>query len=83
MGPGGPGAGDNDELVVEVVVRGGHGGGSGRRKGVERTLEGWRADAPLDITQLKSLRVLWSKQPAEEASDLVLKVEQTRTRSFS
>ncbi len=38
FGPGGEGSGGAGEFVAEVVVRE---GGAGRKRGVERVLEGW------------------------------------------
>lgn len=54
-----------DELVVEVLVRGGAEGMT-RRRGVERTLEGWRKGPglPCKIEDLESLRTLFVSRRA-------------------
>ncbi|OAX42361.1 hypothetical protein K503DRAFT_790189 [Rhizopogon vinicolor AM-OR11-026] len=52
---------DTREFVVEVLVRG------GSRRGVERTVEGWRGDVPCDLCALESLKNLWYRRKAEEA----------------
>ncbi|OCH96460.1 hypothetical protein OBBRIDRAFT_4193 [Obba rivulosa] len=64
-GPGGEGSGSRD-LVVEVLVRGAD--GSGRRRAVERVLEGWSSTAgPCELTSLESLRGLWTRKVVEES----------------
>ncbi|KZP31280.1 hypothetical protein FIBSPDRAFT_1037730 [Athelia psychrophila] len=69
FGPNGEGSGGivKGELVVEVLVRG---GGEGRRRTVERVLEGW-ADTkggPCELNAMESLKSIWTKKAvAEEA----------------
>ncbi|CAL1695935.1 unnamed protein product [Somion occarium] len=63
-----------NEIVVEVLVRGGGVGGTGgegRKRGVERALEGWVSaeGKPCDLSALESLRGLWTrKHVSEEAA---------------
>ncbi|KAJ7706121.1 hypothetical protein B0H17DRAFT_1035806 [Mycena rosella] len=64
FGAGGEGTGDNDELVLEVIVRGDAEGL--RRRGVDRTLQGWsltRGTCPL--AEMSALKSLWSRNVAE------------------
>jgi hypothetical protein len=65
FGVGGEGAGRNGEMVVEVLVRGGT-NGSGKVRGVERTLEGWMGAGPCGLTDLESLKSLWVRKAIEE-----------------
>ncbi|KAG5648035.1 hypothetical protein DXG03_007070 [Asterophora parasitica] len=66
-GASGEGAGSATEIVVEILIRGGE--GSGRKRGIERELEGWTlVDGPCDLTKLESLRGLWGKKTIEEAA---------------
>jgi elongator complex protein 5 len=66
FGPGGDGGVlDIEELVVEVVLRGGE-DSLGRRKRVERTLEGWSGHDPCMLTELESLRHIWNRKPVDE-----------------
>ncbi|KAI0757049.1 hypothetical protein C8Q80DRAFT_1265032 [Daedaleopsis nitida] len=67
FGPGGEGRGPQD-FVVEVLVRGGA-DGLGRRRGVERVLEGWHptVGGPCELRDLESLKGLWAKRPVLEA----------------
>jgi len=53
----GEGSGHPSEFVVELIVR----EGAGRKRGVERVLEGWSSDGPSELTALESLKVLTSK----------------------
>ncbi|KAI0669950.1 hypothetical protein C8Q78DRAFT_992363 [Trametes maxima] len=85
------------EFAVEVLVRGGGSAGdgvSGRRRGVERVLEGWSASMGglCELRKLESLRPLWSKKmPVETQSapdptqnlsfNLNLTPEQQRSRA--
>jgi elongator complex protein 5 len=64
FGPGGD-SGGLEELVVEVVLRGGEDSLS-RRKRVERTLEGWSRHDPCGLTELESLRHIWNRKPVDE-----------------
>ncbi|KAL0072023.1 hypothetical protein AAF712_000946 [Marasmius tenuissimus] len=62
----GRGSGNPDEFVVEVILRGAT-DASGRRKGVERVLEGWDTKSgPVRLEQLTSLSQLWKKVIVEE-----------------
>ncbi|KIM85277.1 hypothetical protein PILCRDRAFT_96413 [Piloderma croceum F 1598] len=67
FGPGGegPGGGEKVEFVVEVLVRG---GGDGRRRAVERVLEGWSVQkgGPCDLISLDSLKSIWTRKVVEE-----------------
>ncbi|KAI0651799.1 hypothetical protein C8Q79DRAFT_1005056 [Trametes meyenii] len=94
FGPAGEGSGLQD-FAVEVLVRGGGGGAdgvAGRRRGVERVLEGWSTSTggPCELREIESLRPLWSKKaPLESAPDptqnlsfnLNLTPEQQRSRA--
>lgn len=67
FGPNGEGGGGivKGELVVEVLVRG---GGEGRRRTVERVLEGW-ADTkggPCELSAMESLKSIWTKKAVAE-----------------
>ncbi|GBE78276.1 hypothetical protein SCP_0111590 [Sparassis crispa] len=64
FGQDGEGCGGRD-FVVEVLVRGAD--GSGRRRGVERVLEGWADSRSCDLTGLESLKSLWTRKAAEES----------------
>ncbi|KAF9229337.1 hypothetical protein BS17DRAFT_17578 [Gyrodon lividus] len=69
-GPGGTGTCfgggvDTREFVVELIVRGA--GAGGRKRGIERVIEGWRGDAPEDLQKLDSLKSIWAqKKPADD-----------------
>lgn len=65
FGPDGEGSAGN-EVVVEVLVRGAD--GSGRRRGIERELEGWSLAmaSACELHELESLKVLWSRRPREQ-----------------
>lgn len=62
FGSGGEGSGGS-ELVVEIIIRGGS-DGTGRRRGVERALEGWSSvsGTPCELNDLESLKVLWTRK---------------------
>ncbi|KAJ6575175.1 hypothetical protein B0H19DRAFT_1127513, partial [Mycena capillaripes] len=64
FGAEGEGTGDDDELVIEIIVRG---DGEGlRRRGVDRTLQGWsltRGACPL--AEVVALKSLWSRNIAQ------------------
>lgn len=62
----GPGGGKG-ELVVEVLVRG---GGEGRRRAVERTLEGWShaKGGAVDLASLGCLQSLWARKVTDQVS---------------
>lgn len=49
------------EVVVEILVRG---SGGGRRRGVERVLEGWISSTatPCGLQDLESLKTVWAKK---------------------
>lgn len=67
FGSSGDGSGNSEEFVVEVILRGGK-DGSGRRRAVERVLEGWvvAKAAPCDLTSLRGLQGLWKKNVAAD-----------------
>ena len=69
FGPGGEGSGGGGEMVVDVLVRGG-GDGSGRRRAVERVLEGWSAalGGACDLTALESLKGVWKRKTVDEVN---------------
>ena len=63
FGNDGEGTGSTTELVVEVLVRGLQ--GSGKRRGVERTLEGWSSsEGVCELMKLENLKGLWRKHEA-------------------
>lgn len=57
FGSGGGGSGSAGEFVAEVVVRE---GGAGRKRGVERVLEGWATalGGPCELMELESIKPL-------------------------
>jgi len=67
FGQAGEGSGGRSEMVVEVLVRGGT-DTSGRRKAVERFLEGWDIDKsqPLNLSQMNSLTPIWQRKAVVE-----------------
>ncbi|KAJ4486208.1 hypothetical protein J3R30DRAFT_3283657 [Lentinula aciculospora] len=67
FGQGGEGSGGQDEIVVEVLVRGGS-DVSGRRKAAERFLEGWDIEKarPLDLNRMNSLALIWRRRTVVE-----------------
>ncbi|KAJ3909817.1 hypothetical protein F5879DRAFT_734122 [Lentinula edodes] len=70
FGQGGDGSGGQDEMVVEVLVRG-RSDASGRRKAVERFLEGWdiQKNQPVNLSQMSSLASIYRRKPiVEEAA---------------
>ncbi|RPD82619.1 hypothetical protein L226DRAFT_556366 [Lentinus tigrinus ALCF2SS1-7] len=80
FGQNGEGSGPQ-EFVVEVLVRGGA-DGSGRRRGIERVLEGWSSavGGPCDLRDLESLRTLWAKKLVYETQAAV---DPTQNLSFN
>lgn len=60
FGPNGEGSGISSEFVAELVVR----EGAGRKRGVERVLEGWSnvLGGPCELTALESIKPLAKKQ---------------------
>ncbi|KAJ7254058.1 hypothetical protein B0H12DRAFT_569788 [Mycena haematopus] len=64
FGAEGEGTGDDDELVIEIVVRG---DGEGlRRRGVDRTLQGWSfARGPHPLSEMIALQSMYSRNTAE------------------
>ncbi|KAH7915809.1 hypothetical protein BJ138DRAFT_877442 [Hygrophoropsis aurantiaca] len=76
------------EFVVEVLVR--NGGGEGRKRGVERTLYGWKGNAPCELAELDSLKSLrvrkriteFAPNPIQNVSfNLTLTPSQEKSRS--
>ncbi|KAK0198395.1 hypothetical protein F5146DRAFT_1131386 [Armillaria mellea] len=69
FGPDGKGSGASGEFVVEVILRGG-GDHSGRRKAVERVLEGWDVpqSSPVNLTSMGSFKKVFGKTPVGEAA---------------
>ncbi|KAK0478440.1 hypothetical protein IW261DRAFT_1483551 [Armillaria novae-zelandiae] len=69
FGQDGEGSGSSGEFIVEIILRGG-GDLSGRRKAVERVLEGWDVtrSSPVELTSMESLKKLFGKTPVEEAA---------------
>ncbi|KAG5653063.1 hypothetical protein H0H81_002443 [Sphagnurus paluster] len=66
-GAGGEGSGNDTEIIVEILVRGSE--GSGRKRGIERELEGWSlSKGPCELTKLESLRGIWGKKVIPEAA---------------
>ncbi|KAH9937642.1 uncharacterized protein B0H18DRAFT_203929 [Fomitopsis serialis] len=87
FGSEGEGSGGS-EFVAEILVRGAD--GNGRRRGVERVLEGWSGGAPCELSALVALKTLFVKRAAEEATpdptqnlsfNLNLTDEQQRSRA--
>lgn len=78
-GPGGDGKG---EFVVEVLVRG---GGEGRRRAVERTLEGWSdtEGGAVDLVSLSSLQNIWLRKVVDQVGSLTVGSECCRVHSLS
>ncbi|KZT74672.1 hypothetical protein DAEQUDRAFT_807015 [Daedalea quercina L-15889] len=75
-------------FLVEVLVRGADAGG--RRRGVEKGLEGWSADAPCELSSLAALKPLFVRRVVEEVApdptqnlsfNLNLTDEQQRSRA--
>jgi hypothetical protein len=64
FGLSGEGSSSPAEFVVELIVRDGAGG---RKRGVDRALEGWAvaAGVPCELSSLQSLKHLMTKKPAE------------------
>lgn len=68
-GNAGEGSGAADEMVVEVLVRGESADGTGRRKkGVERTLDGWIGpqNAVVELNDLASLKRIFTGRGSSE-----------------
>ncbi|KAJ3935364.1 MAG: hypothetical protein NXY57DRAFT_500120 [Lentinula lateritia] len=67
FGQGGDGSGGQDEMVVEVLVRG-RSDASGRRKAVERFLEGWdiQKNQPVSLSQMSSLASIYRRKTVVE-----------------
>ncbi|EGN97984.1 hypothetical protein SERLA73DRAFT_182795 [Serpula lacrymans var. lacrymans S7.3] len=59
------GKADMREMVVEVLVRG---KGDGRKRAVERTLEGWRGQCPCELEALESLKSVMLRKRVEQAA---------------
>lgn len=57
-----------DEIVVEVIVRGGGEGAAGRKRGVEKVLEGWVGEEgrPCELSALESLRSVFTRKAMVE-----------------
>ncbi|KAG5342419.1 hypothetical protein C0989_002254 [Termitomyces sp. Mn162] len=63
-GTNGEGSGGVAEIVFEILVR----SGEGRRRGIEREIEGWSVkDGPCNLTKLESLKEVWTKKAIAEA----------------
>jgi elongator complex protein 5 len=60
FGPAGQGSGHPSEIVVELIVR----EGTGRKRGVDRVLEGWSGKKSCELGELESLKDLMNKQKA-------------------
>ena len=58
FGSGGEGCEHPSEIVIELIVR----EGNGRKRGVERVLEGWSSKGFCQLTALESLKDLMKKQ---------------------
>lgn len=65
FGPGGEGigGGGKGELVVEVLLRG---GAEGKKRAVERYLEGWSKFEACELKSLESLKSLWTTRKVPE-----------------
>ncbi|KAF5377648.1 hypothetical protein D9615_005355 [Tricholomella constricta] len=76
-GASGEGSGSTIEMVVEILIRGGE--GSGRKRGIERELEGWSLlNSTCDLTKLESLREIWIKKTVTEVA-----LDPTQNMSFN
>ncbi|KAJ3520894.1 hypothetical protein NM688_g9093 [Phlebia brevispora] len=55
-----------EEFAVEVLIRGAN--DLGRRRGIERLLEGWStlSASPCELSELQSFKSLWSRRPAQQ-----------------
>ncbi|KZV71314.1 hypothetical protein PENSPDRAFT_578022 [Peniophora sp. CONT] len=67
FGSDGPGLSEGrSEIVLEILVRGASASNE-KRRGAERALKGWsRARGPCDLTDLESLRSVWTRHSAIE-----------------
>lgn len=72
FGPNGQGSGNASEFVAELIVR----EGGGRKRGVERVLEGWSTalGGPCDLVALESVKPFTKKQAEVSSRDLVYEV---------
>jgi elongator complex protein 5 len=70
FGSDGEGSGSTTEFVVEVLVRGLH--GSGKKRGIERSLEGWSSSegGVCQLAKLESLKTLWGRSEAKRDSEV-------------
>ncbi|KAF8168050.1 hypothetical protein B0H34DRAFT_792706 [Crassisporium funariophilum] len=66
FGSGGEGSGHPTEFVAEIIVR----DAAGRKRGVERDLEGWSVGkgGPCKLTTLESLKHIFKKQKEQQVS---------------
>lgn len=71
FGGDGEGSGNSPELVVDILVRGLD--ASGRKRGVERLLEGWSPmfNGACDLMMLESMKNIGSKRAVEEVDTTV------------
>ncbi|KAJ7225465.1 hypothetical protein GGX14DRAFT_420632 [Mycena pura] len=82
FGAGGEGAGDDEELVIELIVRGEREGL--RRRGVERTLLGWSlARGVCPLGEIAALKSLTSRNIAEPACFVSAVADQTHNVLFN
>ena len=79
FGTGGEGSGNPSEFVVELIVR----EGVGRKRGVERVLEGWSSvlNGPCELTALESTKK-YAENPKEVRTQLADSAEETLTCHF-
>ncbi|KAF8843963.1 hypothetical protein BDN67DRAFT_895796 [Paxillus ammoniavirescens] len=70
---------DTREFVVELVVRGAS--AEGRKRSIERTIEGWRGDAPEDLRKLDSLKSIWARKTS--AVEVSKPLDPTQNVSFN
>ncbi|KAF7339422.1 hypothetical protein MSAN_02156300 [Mycena sanguinolenta] len=77
FGADGEGTGDDDELVIEIIVRG---DGEGlRRRGVDRSLQGWSLTrGPFPLAEMVALKSLYSRNAPERTV-----VDPTQNVSFN
>ncbi|KAG9314405.1 hypothetical protein JVU11DRAFT_5202 [Chiua virens] len=65
------GGADLQEFVVELTVRGI--AAEGRKRGIERTIEGWSGTRPENLQRLDALKSIWSRgKSSDEVSHLAL-----------
>ncbi|KAG6812494.1 hypothetical protein H0H92_002601 [Tricholoma furcatifolium] len=77
----GEGTGGVNEIVVEVLVR----SSEGRKRGVERELEGWslKSTSPCDLTKFERLKGVWTQNAITEMVDWYVQTGPDPTQNVS